>query len=264
MQTHVRRPVPLLIGMVHLDALPGAPSASKDSLPATIEHAVAEAKALATAGYQGIMVENFGDAPFFPGRVPRLTVAAMTRVLSAIASAVSVPLGVNVLRNDGQSALAIAAVTGAQFIRVNVLVGAMVTDQGLVVGKAHQLARERAAIAPDVAILADVMVKHAQPLGMAPDLTQLVHDTLDRAGADAIVVSGSGTGQPVDMDRLRAVKAAAGSAPVLIGSGATTANLSALRQNGADGIIVGTSIKLNGRVDVKQANAFAQAFQQLA
>ena len=113
---------PRLIGMVHLGALPGAPG-FRDDFDSIVEAAVKDAGMLESAGFDGLMIENYGDVPFFADRVPAITVAAMTAAVRAIAEAVDIPFGVNVLRNDGEAALAIAAVTGAAFIRVNVLSG---------------------------------------------------------------------------------------------------------------------------------------------
>ena len=108
------------------------------------------------------MMENFGDVPFFPGRVPASVVAQMTAMACAVRDEVKLPLGINVLRNDGVSALAVAQAAGASFIRVNVLCGARVADQGLIQGIAHDLLRERAALgAAEIKIFADVDVKHS-------------------------------------------------------------------------------------------------------
>src|SRR5690606_13240725 len=113
----------------------------------------------------GLMLENFGDTPFYPRRVAAHTVAAMTAIAVEVRRQVDLPLGINVLRNDGLSALGIAAASGADFIRVNVLSGARVTDQGIVQGIAHDLLRERRWLgAESVKILADVNVKHSAPL----------------------------------------------------------------------------------------------------
>ena len=102
---------PRLIGMVHLGALPGAPG-YRDDFDSLVGAAVEDARTLEAAGFNGLMIENYGDVPFFADRVPAVTVAAMTAAVSEIARAVTIPFGVNVLRNDGESALAIAAVTG--------------------------------------------------------------------------------------------------------------------------------------------------------
>lgn len=179
--------------MVHLGPLPGTPRFRND-LDAVIAAAVADAERLTEAGFDGVGVENFGDAPFFRDDVPKVTVAAMTRAVAAVAEAVDVPIGVNVLRNDAKAALAIASVTGAAFIRVNVLSGTMWTDQGLVVGDAAEVLRLRTVIAPDTAILADVFVKHAVP-PPGTTLGEAAEELAGRALADAIIVSGTSTGR---------------------------------------------------------------------
>lgn len=230
--------------MVHLRALPGAPGYEGD-LAAVVRQAAEEAQVLAAAGFDGIMVENFGDVPFFKDHLPPVTVAALTRCALAVREAAPhLPLGINALRNDGLAALGIAVAVGAEFIRVNVLVGALVTDQGLIEGVAAELLRTRHALGHRIAILADVAVKHAAPLHML-DLESLARDTALRGLADALVVSGSGTGQPTDPDRVARVRAAVPGVPVLVGSGATAAGLSSLN---ADGYIVGTALKRAGRL----------------
>ena len=128
---------PRLVGMVHLGPLPGAPRYRGD-LDAVITAAVADARTLIDAGFDGLMVENFGDAPFFADDAPKETIAAMTRVVGAV-TALGAPTGVNVLRNDALGALAVAAASGAAFIRVNVLSGVMYTDQGVITGKGAEL-----------------------------------------------------------------------------------------------------------------------------
>jgi uncharacterized protein len=237
--------LPRLIGMVHLRALPGSP-AYQGSLDEVLERAVADARTLTEAGFDAIMIENFGDAPFFPGAVPAATIAAMTRAVQAVAEASNLPLGVNVLRNDAVGALAVAAATRAAMIRVNVLSGTMFTDQGPIVGLAAEVARARKELGIEVAVLADVFVKHATP---PPGLTieDAAIDTWERAGADALVISGSGTGRPIDTDDLERVHAAVPEAPLVIGSGADQANIAGLLKT-ATSIIVGSSLKPLGDV----------------
>src|SRR5437764_8017935 len=128
---------PAIVGMVHLLPLPGSPRWA-GSLEEVLRRAVEDARALAEGGVDGVMVENFGDTPFYPEQVPPETVAAMTRAARAVVEAVGVPVGVNVLRNDAAAALGIAVAVGARFIRVNVHTGAMWTDQGLLQGRAHE------------------------------------------------------------------------------------------------------------------------------
>lgn len=248
-----------LIGMVHLGPLPGSPRPAP--LKETIDRAVSDATTLGDAGFDALMIENFGDAPFFTDDVPKITIAAMTRVVSAIADAINLPFGVNVLRNDGLGAMAVACATGAAFVRVNVLSGSMSTDQGPIIGKAAELARLRMAIAPDIAVLADVMVKHATP---PPGLTieQAATDLWKRAGADGIIVSGAGTGQAINDADLQVVHAAVPQAPLYAGSGVTADTVAEILQVCA-GVIVGTAIKAEGittnRVDSDRAGAIVEA-----
>jgi membrane complex biogenesis BtpA family protein len=229
--------------MIHLPPLPGSP---RSALPidAIVDFALRDAEALAEGGVDGLMVENFGDAPFYPGAVPPHTVAHIARVAAAVKRRFELPLGVNVLRNDGLAALGVAAAVGARYIRINVFTGARVTDQGIVEGAAHRVLRERKLLGADVRIFADVAVKHSSPLGPRP-LEDEVEDTVRRAGADAVIVSGAATGKATATEDLRCAKLAAGAAPVLIGSGAEAEGLEeALRF--ADGLIVGSALKQDG------------------
>jgi membrane complex biogenesis BtpA family protein len=212
-------------------------------------NAVEDARALAEGGAHGVMLENFGDVPFHPDRVPAVTVAALTVVASAVGRAVGLPLGINVLRNDALSALAVAAAVGARWIRVNVLCGARVTDQGVLQGRAHEVLRRRRDLGlDDVLILADVDVKHSAPLGAPRPLEEDVRETLQRAGADAVVVSGSGTGAAPEPERVNRARRAAGEAPVLLGSGLSVDNAAELLA-AADGAVVGSSLKRGGRLE---------------
>jgi len=237
-----------VIGMVHLRPLPGSPRFAGD-LSAVISAAVTDAVIWKDAGAHGLMVENFGDVPFYKGDVPRETVAAMTAVAAEIRRAVPpLPLGINVLRNDGESALAVAAAVGASYIRVNVLSGSAVTDQGVIEGRAADLMRYRKALgATDIKVLADVRVKHAAPLAERP-LQDEVEELVHRAGADAVIVSGTGTGKPTDPSHAAEVKQIAGDAPVLIGSGADANSIPQLKP-ACDGFIVGSAAKPGGRID---------------
>lgn len=228
-----------LIGMIHLPALPGAPGASTP-MRAVVDGAVADARRLEEAGFDGVMVENYGDTPFWRAAVPPITVSALSVVATAVTAATSLPVGINVLRNDAAAALSIAAVTGARFIRVNVHTGSMWTDQGLIEGDAASTMRQRRALDVEVAVFADVHVKHAVP-PPGSDIASAAEDTWHRGAADALIVSGRGTGIETDLDDLGSVRAAVPSAAILVGSGASEANARRLLAR-ADGLIVGSSI----------------------
>jgi membrane complex biogenesis BtpA family protein len=236
------RPV---IGVLHAPPLPGSPRYGGDL--AAVEAAVLrDADALATGGTHALLLENFGDVPFLPRRVPAVTVAHLTALAAEVRRRFPLPLGINVLRNDGRSALAVAHAVGGAFIRVNVLCGARITDQGTIQGIAAELLRDRAAIgAGHVQVLADVDVKHSAPLVARP-IELEVSDLIHRAGADALIVSGAATGHPPDAAELQAVKARAGLAPVLVGSGVTRENAATFAA--ADGFIIGTAFKRDGQI----------------
>lgn len=249
-----------LVGMVHLPPLPGAPLWG-GSMDAVEDRAVADARALAEGGMDGVLLENFQDVPFLRGAVPPETVAAMTRAVLAVKRSVTVPVGVNVLRNDARAALAVTVACGADFIRVNVHTGVMWTDQGLVEGDAAGTLRTRTALGADVAILADVLVKHATP---PPGLTaeSAASDTWARGLADALVASGPGTGRPTDLERVRAVRRGAPDAPVLVGSGVTPETVAVVLEV-ADGAIVGTTLARGGEpgsgIDPGRVRALVEA-----
>ena len=245
------RPV---FGMVHLMPLPGSPLYA-GSMRAVIDAAVADAHALEEGGCAGVVVENFGDRPFFATRVPPETIAAITRVIAALD--VKIPIGVNVLRNDPRAALGIAAATGAAFIRVNVHTGAMVTDQGIIQGEAAETLRARSLLGPGIAIFADVLVKHAAPLG---DLDPILaaKDLRLRGLADALIVTGAETGGAADPARIDLLRSAV-DAPLIVGSGVTAENAASFAA--ADGAIVGTSLKRGDRVEAGLVRAVVRAFQ---
>jgi uncharacterized protein len=235
-----------LIGMVHLPPLPGSPR-WHGSMTHVIDRALADGRALVDGGIDTLLVENFGDAPFAPGRVEPATVAALSVVGAALRAAFpAATLGVNVLRNDPRSALAVACATGASFIRANVHAGAVVADQGLLQGDAYATLRERRLLAADVAIFADVQTKHAAPLAPA-DVEREARDLVQRALADALIVTGRATGESAALTDVKRVRDAVPEAPVLVGSGVSAESVAELLSV-ADGVIVGTWLKREGRV----------------
>ncbi len=234
-----------VIGMVHLKPLPGSP-AYEGSMDPIIEAAEADAQALSDGGVAAILIENFGDVPFFPQQVPAETVAAMTAVAKHLKSKIPLPLGINVLRNDGYAALAIAHAVGAAFIRVNVLASAMITDQGIIQGRAHDLMRLRRSINAAVKVFADLRVKHAAPLYDVPLVREAV-ELRERALADAIICTGETTGSEPDVDLLRRLRESLPDVPLIAGSGVTPENVQPIAEV-ADAAIVGTYFKHEGKV----------------
>jgi len=248
--------------MLHVPALPGSPQNSFD-LDAIIEWVLKDARMLASGGINGLIIENFGDVPFYPQRVPAHTVAFMTAIGREVRREVSLPLGINILRNDAESAIAVAAAVSAQFIRVNIHTGARLTDQGLIEGTAHETLRYRRLLGSEVKIFADVDVKHSAPVAARP-LQVEVEELVSRGGADAVIVTGAATGKTTALDDLKTVKKAAGNARVFAGSGVDAKSVGEVLKV-ADGVIVGTALKRDGvttnPVDPDRVRAFMQATQ---
>jgi len=249
----------LLIGVVHLQPLPGSPRWVAD-LESIIDFAVADARAYERGGADAIITENFGDAPFTKHAVAPETLTAMTAAGRAIRAAVTIPIGFNVLRNDARSALALCAACGGSFMRVNIHTGAMLTDQGIIEGDAYNTIRYRQIVCPKVKLYADIHVKHAVPLGDFA-IEDSASDTLDRGLVDALLLSGTGTGVAADIVDVERVRRACPEAKILLGSGVNADNARAFMRV-ADGAIVGSSLKRNGQlanpVDPKRVATLAK------
>lgn len=236
-----------IIGMVHLPPLPGSPGYKGRDLGKILERALKDARALEGGGVDGLIVENLGDAPYLKTNVGAETVSAMAVIVREVVDAVKIPVGVNVLRNDVKAALAIAHVTGGRFIRANVFTEAVLTDQGIIEASAPELLRYRSRLGAKVKIFADVHGKHGASLTPRP-IEQSAMDAAHRGLADALIVSGPRTGTEPKLEDLKRVKEAVLDKPVIVGSGVRRENIVELLRH-ADGAIVGTSFKVNGKVE---------------
>jgi membrane complex biogenesis BtpA family protein len=248
-----------IIAMVHLVGLPGSPMARP--MEEVLARASAEAELLARLGYDALLVENYGDLPFQPGRSEEHTIVAMTLAAHQVASRCDLPLGINVLRNDPISALAIASLVRGRFIRINVHTGVRAADQGLIEGRAHDTLRYRKRIGSDAMIFADVAVKHSKSVD-EEGLEDVARETAYRGLADALIVTGPATGVREAAADLEAVRRVVPDRPILVGSGATSDNIGAFLEL-ADGVIVGSDLKEEGKaeraVDPARAERFLRA-----
>ena len=225
------------------------------------ERALADARALQDAGFDGLILENFGDVPFARDFAGRGAVAALGAVGARVAEEVGIPMGVNVLRNDSLSAVAVAASIGARFIRVNVYVGAAVCDQGIVQGNAMETLGAVRDMAQGLHVVADVGVKHASQLGDR-GIGDEARDAVGRGLASALIVTGGSTGAETSVDDVSVVRSAVPHTPVLIGSGVTPESVRGALEV-ADGVIVGSSIMMDGTaanaIDPDRAARFVAA-----
>jgi membrane complex biogenesis BtpA family protein len=234
--------------MVHLAPLPGSPGFAR-GLSQVIDRAVGEAQLIERAGFGAVIVENYGDLPFLKQRVGPETIASMAIVARAVKQVARIPVGINVLRNDYEAALAVAAATGCEFVRINILTGAFVTPEGIIEGSPGRALRLRRQLAPDTMIFADVMVKHAYPIGaVSPGDSAL--DAVERGGADCLIITGPRTGSAPSEEDLRVVRSRLDESgvkvPLLVGSGISPSNAEDFLKL-SDGFIVGSYIREDGR-----------------
>ncbi len=221
--------------MVHMPALPGAPD-SKLSMNELIRFALSEASKLERAGLDGCIVENVGDVPLYKENLPPYTVAAMATITKEVVRHTKMKVGVNMLRNACEEALSVAHVSGAQFIRCNILIGAYATDQGIIEGCAARVARLKKQLNSDVLVFGDVHVKHAYPI-FNVEIEYAAQDLAERGGADAVIVSGPRSPIPPTFERVKKVRDAI-EKPVLIGSGISLSNVKQFYHK-SDGVIIG-------------------------
>lgn len=234
-------------GVVHLLPLPGTPY-SKDSLAVIVQRALHDAGVLQAAGFDGVVLENFGDAPFVSTSVEPHIVASMTYIASQIRNLFpNLRMGINILRNDAHSAMAVASIVGAEFIRVNVHTGSAWTDQGLIEGKAYETLMYRRQLGSSVHIAADILVKHASPAGR-DDLCDLAIDTYLRGGAQTLILTGARTGAQTEIQDIQRLHSILPNVPIWVGSGVTPQNFSSYTEC-ASGAIIGSYLHEQGKLD---------------
>lgn len=249
-----------LIAMAHLPPLPGTPLYNSDGgMEGVISAVRRDIEIVLDAGFDAVMFCNEGDRPYsftagYEG------VAALTRVVSELAPR-DRPFGVDFLW-DPRAALAVAAATGAAFMR-EVTTGVYESDMGLWNTDSGGLLRERRRLdAKDVAVFMNVMPEFASPIGKRT-VGQVARSTAVSSLADAILVSGPMAGAEPDVEALREAKESVDDdVPVLVNTGAKSTNIKAFLEI-ADGAIVGSDLKHDGYtwnpVDAERTRRFLQA-----
>jgi uncharacterized protein len=251
------------VAMVQLDPLPGSSLYDGGSLAGIIKASVEEAKVLADAGFDGIMLQNLGDLPV-AHKVSVEQAAWMARVAFEVAVAVHTPLGLNFLENDAEAIISVASAAGLDFVRLKVFVGVMVTPFGLVTGCAHEAIRTRTLLrAQDIGIFADVHDRTGINLG-GRDIDPDIREAVDLGHADGLVLTGANFDE--SMGYMKRARAKFPRQPLLLGGSATVANLATALAD-ADGVIVSTALKDTdsafGRVNPAKARSFMQALKKL-
>ncbi len=237
---------PRVVGVLHLPPLPGSPKGGTASTMTGILDAMRRDAAIyREAGIDTVIVENYGDLPFTKGRVDAAVTSAMTRVVDMAQREFGLTVGVNVLRNDVLTAVSIAAMTGARFVRANVYVGVMQTESGIIEGCAHAVQQEIKRLGAEVEVWADLDVKHAAPL-VQRSLADQADDAIERSFASALIITGKATGAAADPEAVAALRAHTAESPIYVGSGANERTIP--QMPGATGFIVGTAMKRDGIV----------------
>jgi len=240
------------VGILALQPLPGSPGYQGD--PERVRVALLrDAESFVENGISALLLVNRGDVPFSPRQVAAVTTAWITRLAGDVRRRFDLPLGIQVLWNDGRSALAVAHAVGASFIRVNLLRGTRAPGEECVSGHAYRLLRDRAQLgAEDVAILADLPLAyaHAPSHAVGEDSRPLAEATtalLQFAGADGVIIADHSfsEGRAPSMGEVEEVRSAAGDFPVLIGSGVSAETISRLRPI-AEGFLLGVTIRRDG------------------
>jgi uncharacterized protein len=237
-----RKPV---VGMIHVGALPGTPAARADP-DQLIEAAVREAQTYAGCGLDGLLIENMHDTPYLRGAVGPEVVASLAVVGRAVKAEAGIPVGVQVLAAANTEALAVAHAAGLDFIRAEGYAFAHVADEGLVESSAGELLRYRKRIGAErVQVWADVKKKHSAHALTADVSLGETCAAVEFMRGDAVIITGTATGEPPRVGDLREAKTHC-TLPVVLGSGLTAENLSEFYE-AADAFIVGSHFKAGGR-----------------
>lgn len=253
----------VLIGMVHCPPFPGAPRYRAATNDQIYDACMRDAEILISEGLHGLIIENHGDIPFSkPEDIGPETAAFMSVITDRIIRSTGVPVGINVLANAPIPAIAIAAASGASFVRVNQWANAYVANEGFMEGRAAEAMRYRSILrAERISIFADSHVKHGSHAIVADrSIVELTRD-LAFFDADCVIATGQRTGDSASLDEIDEIGSAT-HLPLLVGSGVTAANIAAILER-TNGVIVASSLKQDGvwwkPVDQLRTRAFVEA-----
>lgn len=250
---------PKFIGMLHLPPLMGYSGFL--GISETIEYALEELDTLQEGGVDAILVENEYDHPHQVTVEPEI-IACFTRVFVEIVRHAKCPIGLQVLLNDWKASLAIAQSSGGLFTRLDFFVDDVVLRNGVEIHPSPDSILEyRNKIgASHVKLFTDVHVKYSQlihPKSISESTRQAIAKS-----ANAIVITGRESGMPPVLKDILEAKSVAQIIPLLIGSGISAENISEFLPY-ANGYIVGTSIKTNGRIDKEKVKRLSSAISSV-
>jgi hypothetical protein len=233
-----------IIGMIHVGALPGAPTNTQSVAEITAQ-AVREAVIYRDAGIDGIIIENMHDVPYLRGAAGPEIVAAMAIIAQVVKSESNLPVGVQILAAANVEALAVAHAAGLDFVRAEGFVFAHVADEGYIESSAAKLLRYRKMIGAErVQIWADIKKKHSSHAITADISLGATAEAAEFMRGDAVIITGSVTGAPPRLSDVQEVKAHC-RLPVLLGSGIDAQNIADFYA-AADGFIIGSYFKVDG------------------
>ena len=254
-----------IIGMIHVGALPGTPT-HRRPIGNIVAQAASEAETYRRGGVDAVMIENMHDVPYLKCGVGPEIVASMTLVASAVSASFRGPVGIQILAAANREALAVAHAAGLDFIRAEGFVFAHVADEGLIESCAAELLRYRRAIGAErVQVWADIKKKHSSHAITSDIGLGETAKAAEFMRADAVIVTGSATGDPPKIDDVVEARSHSG-VPVVLGSGVDVGNVAAFWKH-ADGFIVGSSLKRAGRwenpPDPRRIRQFVSCVRQL-
>jgi len=270
-----------LIGVIHLPRLHATVYRPDYTVEELVDRATEEARVLEESGFDAVIVENYGDAPYESRVLDPLRIAVMAVVVKEVARSTSLEVGVNLRRDSGREAYSVAVAASANFIRVNALVETLVADTGILQPEAPLISTIRRNY-PHIQIYADIASKHAASLTLmalagqadfsgsddplSEALREIAMDAVERGGADKLIVTGYRTGEPPST-RILSILRRHAPVPVLVGSGLTPSNAGSLLKH-ADGAIVGSYIREGGvagaRLSIERARRLVEAVRGIS
>jgi len=246
-----------IIGMVHLLPLPGTPGFD-GNLKAIEDRALEDATNLKNAGVSGFIIENFGDVPY-DTEISLEAFTVMANICAKIKEKVDLPFGINVQFNCYKEEWALAYATGADFIRVETYVEKRFSSYGESDPCAAKLQRLKKQYPCKTMMFADINGKHTYGVpGIS--IEDSAHDAIE-AMADAVIITGKFTGQNPSVEDVKDLRERVKDFPIIVGSGVNSDNINDFLKY-ADGVIVGSSLKVDGivtnKIDFNRAKEFME------